>query len=41
MVKEVRCPNCQKKLAEADGIVIIKCPRCKKMVAVDTHYIQK
>lgn len=31
-VKEVRCYNCNKKLAEADyRYLVIKCPRCGAM----------
>ena len=36
MIKEIRCPNCGKKLAETEGKLIIKCPRCKSIVYADT-----
>ena len=34
-VREVRCPRCDKKLAEAlAGTLVIVCPRCKERTTI-------
>ena len=37
ILDEVRCPGCNRKLAELNGQAQIKCPKCKATVAVDTE----
>ena len=36
MIIEVRCPKCDRKLAEAEGVIIVKCHRCKTIAKADT-----
>ncbi len=36
ILEEVRCPGCNRKLAELNGQAQIKCSKCKAMVGVDT-----
>lgn len=34
---DIRCRNCGKKLAKAEGKGKIKCPRCKEITEYDTE----
>jgi phage FluMu protein Com len=38
MMKELRCPNCKRKLLEVKGQaqISIKCPKCKNVILIDT-----
>lgn len=40
-MKELRCPNCKRKLLEVKGqaLISIKCPKCKTIVTLDTTKI--
>ena len=35
MFKEVRCPNCNRKLGNVDGRAEIKCQKCKSLILFD------
>lgn len=37
ILDEIRCPGCNRKLAELNGQARIKCPKCKATVSVDTE----
>ncbi len=37
ILEQVRCPGCNRRLADINGQAQIKCPKCKSLVIVDTE----
>ena len=37
ILEQIRCPHCNRRLADLSGQATIKCPRCKATVCVDTE----
>lgn len=37
ILDEVRCPGCNRRLANLKGQAQIKCPKCKALVEIDTE----
>lgn len=37
ILEQVRCPRCNRRLADLKGQAQIRCPKCKALVEVDTE----
>lgn len=37
ILEQVRCPVCNRRLADINGQAQIKCPKCKALISVDTR----
>lgn len=41
MPKQIRCPNCNKRLLDVErdstGLIAIKCPKCKQVFQIDLN----
>lgn len=37
ILNQVRCPVCNRRLADLDGYAQIKCSKCKTLIAVNTE----
>ena len=37
ILEQVRCPGCNRRLADLNGQAQIRCPKCKALVEVDTE----
>ena len=37
ILEQIRCPGCNRRLADLHGQATIKCPRCKATVHADTE----
>lgn len=37
ILEQVRCPNCNRRLADLNGQAQIKCPKCKTLLSIDTE----
>ena len=36
ILEQVRCPDCNRRLADMNGQAQIRCPKCKALVEIDT-----